>query len=104
MEDFRRRLCGLAPPARPASCASLSRVCLDAEQMFLHGANAAAELSAAARVLRDAPNLYDVKATGGFQSSHNMVQLAHGAALRRYVQFRPAPTARCAGGRAAAGN
>ena len=76
-EQFRRSLCGLAPPARPASCASISKACFSAEQLFLHaGPDAADELRAASRVLGSAPNLYDVKASGGFQDSHNMVQIA----------------------------
>jgi hypothetical protein len=87
-EQFRRSLCDRAPPARPrvrldglsrdagTSCASLSRVCFDAEQIFLFGPDAAADLRAAARVLSQAPNLYDVKASGGLQESHKMVQLA----------------------------
>ena len=74
--QFRASLCGLAPPARPASCASLSQACFSGEQLFLHGPDAAAELRAASRVLGSAPNLYDVKASGGFQDSHNMVQIA----------------------------
>lgn len=77
LEHLRRTLCGLRGRRDPGAgtCAAISRACFDAEQIFLFGSDAAAELRAATRVLGAAPNLYDVKASGGFQDSHRTVQL-----------------------------